>query len=290
MLSRTALLAVPAISTHVRGMATLRDISLRLKAVKNIQKITKSMKIVSAAKFARAERELRSARPYGAGAAAFYDKAEVTQDEKKPVHLIVAISSDKGLCGGIHTNIFKAIRASVPEKPTGTQLKIIAVGDKQRAALSRLYTDNILMHFKDVGRKPPVFQDAAEIANSILDLEFDFGELYYNKFNSVVSYTPTVMPVYNKDHVAAAEKINLYDSIDEDVLQSYNEFALTNLIYYALKEGVASEQSARMTAMEAATKNAGEMIDKLSLLFNRKRQAVITSELIEIISGAAALK
>jgi len=289
MLSRTAVAAAPQL-VQVRGMATLRDISLRLKAVKNIQKITKSMKIVSAAKFARAERELRAARPYGAGAAAFYDKAEVTQDEKKPVHLIVAVSSDKGLCGGIHTNIFKAIRASVPEKPAGTEVKIIAVGDKQRAALSRLYQDKILFHFKDVGRKPVAFQDAAKVANSILDLEFDHGELYYNKFNSVVSYTPTRMPVYNKDHVAAAEKINLYDSIDEDVLQSYNEFALTNLIYYAMKEGITSEQSARMTAMEAATKNAGEMIEKLSLLFNRKRQAVITSELIEIISGAAALK
>lgn len=290
MLSRTAAVVVPATGSQVRGMATLRDIQLRLKAVKNIQKITKSMKIVSAAKFARAERELRSTRPYGAGAKAFYEKAAVTADEKKPVHLVVAMSSDRGLCGGIHSNIFKAIRAAVPEKPAGTEVKIIAVGDKQRAALSRLFADKILMHFNEFGRKPPVFQDAAQVANAVLELEFDFGELYFNKFGSVVSYTPTVMPVYNKDHVAAAEKINLYDSIDEDVLQSYNEFALANLVYYAMKEGVASEQSARMTAMEGATKNAGEMIEKLSLLFNRKRQAVITSELIEIISGAAALK
>jgi len=290
MLSRTASLAVQANGTQVRGMATLRDIQLRLKAVRNIQKITKSMKIVSAAKFARAERELRTARPYGAGAASFYEKAQVTQDEKKPVHLVVACSSDRGLCGGIHSNIFKSIRASIPEKPAGTQVKIIAVGDKQRAALSRMFSDNILMHFKEIGRKPPVFTDASEIAASILELEFDFGELYFNKFQTVVSYKPTIMPIFNKDHVAQAEKIHLYDSIDEDVLQSYNEFALTNLIFYALKEGTASEQSSRMTSMEAATKNAGEMIDKMALLYNRKRQAVITSELIEIISGAAALK
>merc|ERR1712168_1169715 len=110
-----AVLFVPPAGTQVRGMATLRDIQNRLKAVKNIQKITKSMKIVSAAKFNKAERELKAARPYGEGASAFYDAAEVTQDEKKPVHLVVTMSSDRGLCGGIHSYIMKAIRSVVPE-------------------------------------------------------------------------------------------------------------------------------------------------------------------------------
>jgi len=284
-----AVLFVPPAGTQVRGMATLRDIQNRLKAVKNIQKITKSMKIVSAAKFNRAERELRHARPYGQGAAAFYESAEVTQDEKKPVHLIVSMSSDRGLCGGIHSNIFKAIRAAVPEKPAGTEVKIIAVGDKQKGLLARLFSDKILMHFAELGKKPPVFQDAAQITHAILDTEFDYGEMYFNVFKTVVSYNTTKMPLYTKDSVSSAEKISLYDSIDDDVLQSYNEFALANLVFFALREGSASELSSRMTAMDAASKNAGEMIDKLALLFNRKRQAVITSELCEIIAGAAAL-
>jgi len=247
------------------------------------------MKIVSAAKFNRAERELRQARPYGKGAAAFYDSAEVTQDEKMPVHLIVSMSSDRGLCGGIHSNIFKAIRAAMPLKPAGTQIKIIAVGDKQRGLLARLHSDKIITHFIDVGKKPPVFQDAAAVAQAILETEFDHGELYYNVFKTVVQYKTTKLPLFNKEAVSASEKINVYDSIDDDVLQSYNEFALANLVFFALREGSASELSSRMTSMDAATKNAGEMIDKLALTYNRKRQSVITSELCEIIAGAAAL-
>jgi len=219
----------------------------------------------------------------------FFEKAEIGQDEKKPVHLVVSMSSDRGLCGGIHSNIFKAIRAQLPEKPAGTEVKIIAVGDKQKGLLGRLYGDKIVMHFAEIGKKPPVFQDAAQVAVAILEQEYDFGELFFNKYKTVVSYDTTKLPIYNKDQVANGEKISLYDSIDDDVLQSYNEFALANLCFYALREGSCSELSARMTAMEAATKNAGEMIDKLTLLFNRKRQSVITNELIEIISGAAAL-
>merc|ERR1711902_144696 len=265
MFSRTVLFVSPACTGQVRGMATLRDIQNRLKAVKNIQKITKSMKIVSAAKFNKAERELKCARPYGHGAKAFFDSAEVTQDESKPVHLVVACSSDRGLCGGIHSNIMKAIRAAVPEKPAGTDLKIIAVGDKQKGLMGRLFADKVICH---------------------LAQDYDFGELYFNRYKTVVSYATEAMPIYSKDAVSSAGKLHQYDSIDDDVLTSYNEFALANLIFFALREGSASELSARMTAMDAASKNAGEMIEKLTMAFNRKRQAVITSELCEIIAGA----
>jgi len=288
MLSR-AQAASSLVGTQARGMATLRDIDTRLKATKNIQKITKSMKVVSAAKFNVADRALKPARVYGNGQQTFFDQAEVSQDDKKPTHLILTLSSDRGLCGGIHTSLFKAIRAAIPEKPEGTKVKLICVGDKQRGLFARGYSDLISCHFAEVGKKPIVFKDAAEVANAVLAEEFDVGEMYFNKFRSVISYTPTCAPIYNKDSLEAATNINLYDSVDADVLQSYNEFAMANLIFYALREGCASELSARMTAMEGATKNAGEMIDKLTLLFNRKRQSVITSELIEIISGAAAL-
>lgn len=273
-------------------MATLKAISMRLKAVTSIQKITKSMKMVSAAKFTKAERELRPVRPYGAGAKAFYEKAEVEQDEKKPNHLIVAMTSDRGLCGSAHSNIVRAIKAAIPLKPPGTSFKIIAVGDKARGMLGRLYKNDMLMHFADIGKRPPVFDDAAKVAIEILKsgYEFDFGELYFNVFRSVVAYKTTVLPLFNAEAVNQAKKLPLYDSVDEDVLRSYREFSLVSLIYFSMKESATSEQSQRMTSMDSATKNAGEMIDKLKLKYNRQRQAVITNELVEIISGAAALK
>jgi len=143
----------------------------------------------------------------------------------------------------------------------------------------------------EIGRLPPQFGDASKIANAILNcgFEFDSGKMLYNRYNSVVSYTTSEIPIFSLDTIAGAEKLTVYDSIDSDVLQSYMEYSLASLIYYALKEGACSEQSSRMTAMDNSSKNAGEMIDKLTITFNRTRQAVITGELIEIISGAAAL-
>lgn len=292
MLSGKVVLYLPnSAAGQVRGMATLKDISLRLKSIKNIQKITKSMKMVSAAKYARAERDLKPARPYGAGALAFYEKAEVKPDESKPNHLIVAISSDRGLCGGIHSGIAKAIRNDINQKGNAENIKIVAVGDKARGILQRTWAKNFLLTVKELGRKPPTFADASEVAQAIMDsgYQFDNGSLYYNHFRTVVSYKPTVKPLFSLDAISRAEKINLYDDVDADVLKSYQEYNMASLIYYAMKENACSEQSSRMTSMDNASKNAGEIIQKLTLTFNRTRQAVITRELIEIISGASAL-
>lgn len=282
----------PASCTSSRNMATLKAISMRLKAVKNIQKITKSMKMVSAAKYARAERELRPARVYGTGAKAFYEKAEVTQDDKKPNHLIVALTSDRGLCGSVHSNIVRTIKADLPEKPQGTNIKIVAIGDKARGILSRIYKNEMMMHFVEIGKRPPVFEDAAIIAQEILKsgFQYDVGQLYHNIFRSVVAYRTEVLPLCNSETIHEGKKLSLYDSVDEDVLTSYREFSLASLFFFAMKESACTEQSQRMSAMDNATKNAGEMIDKLTLKYNRQRQAVITNELVEIISGAAALK
>lgn len=126
--------------------------------------------------------------------------------------------------------------------------------------------------------------------NSISSYTYGAGKIVYNKFRSVVSYGVANLPLFDKGSVLAAPKLSIYDSIDEEVIQSYLEFSLASLLYYSMKEGACSEQSSRMTAMDNASKNAGEMIDKLTLTFNRTRQAVITRELIEIISGAAALQ
>jgi len=279
-----------------RGMANLKIISMRLKSVKNIQKITQSMKMVSAAKYARAEKDLRAARPYGTGAQAFYEQAKVGEDaEGAPAtgvkELYVAMTSDRGLCGGVHSSICKTIRGELLEKPNLDNVGIICVGDKARSQISRLFKNQILCVGSEIGRLPPQFGDASKIANAILNsgFEFDSGNLYYNKFRSVVSYKTQKIPVFPVATIEKAGNLPVYDSIDADVLQSYTEYSLASMIYYCLKEGACSEQSSRMTAMDNSSKNAGEMIEKLSIQFNRTRQAVITGELIEIISGAAAL-
>jgi len=284
-------------------MANLKAIAIRLKSVKNIQKITQSMKMVSAAKYSRAERDLKAAKPYGEGAQAFYKSAEVGTDAEgnakaiegpagaAPKELFVALTSDRGLCGGVHSSICKTIRNELLEKSSLENVGIICVGDKSRAQLGRLFAKNILCVGSEIGRLPPQFGDASKIASAIMTsgFEFDHGRLFYNQFKSVVSYKTSQIPIYSNGVVNAADKLSLYDSIDSDVIQSYLEYSLASMIYYALKEGACSEQSSRMTAMDNSSKNAGEMIDKLTLTYNRTRQAVITGELIEIISGAAAL-
>jgi len=289
---RLAVLPIQSVGPQ-RNMATLKDISLRLKSVKNIQKITKSMKMVSAAKYAKAERDLKPARPYGEGAQSFYKAIDDQQDAKdaKPKRLLVLMTSDRGLCGAVHTSISKEAKNQLNSKPADVDMKVICIGDKSKAILQRLYSQHILLSGNEIGRQPPTFNDASTIAQAILNsgYEFDMGHIVYNRFKTVVSYTTSKMPIMTAAMVGKKEKMTVYDSIDDDVLQSYTEYSLVSLLYYALKECATSEQSSRMTAMDGASKNSGEMISKLQMQFNRTRQAVITRELIEIISGAAAV-
>lgn len=296
MMQRTSFL-LPAVveatmqAQQHRGMATLKAISIRLKSVKNIQKITQSMKMVSAAKYSRAERELKAARPYGLGAQQFFEKTEIQPDEKvEPKKLLIAMTSDRGLCGAVHTGVARFIRNELAKSEANT--KIFCVGDKSRGILARLYGKNIMMVANEVGRLPPTFLDASRIAHEVMKSGYEFteGSIVYNKFKSVVSYQCSTLPIYSAPVVEKSEKLVAYDSLDAEVIQSYLEFSLASLIFYTMKEGACSEQSSRMTAMDNASKNAGEMIEKLTLTFNRTRQAVITRELIEIISGAAALE
>ncbi|KAF3705259.1 ATP synthase subunit gamma, mitochondrial [Channa argus] len=293
MFARTSALVFSPQCGQVRNMATLKDITLRLKSIKNIQKITKSMKMVAAAKYARAEKQLKPARVYGTGALALYEKADIKVPEDKAAkHLIIGVTSDRGLCGAIHSNVAKVIKSEIANlTSTGTEVMVINVGDKLRGLLHRTHGKHIMMNFKEVGRKPPVFGDASIIATELLNsgYEFDQGSVIFNRFRSVISYKTEQKPVFSTDTISNSETMGIYDDIDADVLRNYQEFALVNIVYLALKESSTSEQSARMTAMDSASKNASEMIDKLTLTFNRTRQAVITKELIEIISGAAAL-
>jgi F-type H+-transporting ATPase subunit gamma len=288
-----------AAGVQVRGFATLKDISLRLKSVKNIQKITKSMKMVSAAKYAKAERDLKGARAYGEGAQAFFNnigvapesEAESTGENKSTKRLLVLVTSDRGLCGAVHTSIAKAARSLLAVKPADVEYKVVCIGDKSKVILSRQYAQHIMLSGNEIGRAPPTFEDASIAANAILNsgYAYDSGSIIYNRFKSVVSYETKKLPLVTLESIKVNEKLLTYDSVDDDVLQSYMEYSLAQLIYYAMKESATSEQSSRMTAMDGASKNAGEMIDKLTMQFNRTRQAVITRELIEIISGAACV-
>merc|ERR1712048_62213 len=239
MLGRSAILvpksaAQCALYQQNRGMANLKAIAIRLKSVKNIQKITQSMKMVSAAKYARAEHDLKAARPYGTGAQAFYAGAQVGKDAEgnaKPIEsatagqapkeLYVALTSDRGLCGAIHSSVCKTIRNELQAKPDLDNVGIICVGDKSRAQLSRLLAKNILCVGSEIGRLPPQFGDASKIATAILNsgFEYDAGRLFYNQFKSVVSYKTSQIPIYSNGVVNAADKLSLYDSIDSDVIQ-----------------------------------------------------------------------
>merc|ERR1712142_1021818 len=204
-----------------RGMANLKLIGMRLKSVKNIQRITQSMKMVSAAK-------------------SFYDHAEIEDTKKDEAkELYIAITSDRGLAGAVHSSIGKQIRNELNEKADLDKVKILCVGDKSRAFFQRWFKDNIIMVGSEIGRMPPQFGDASKVANAILTcgFEFDSGKMLYNKYNSVVSYTTTTIPIFSLDSVANANKITVYDSLDSDVLQSYMEYSLASLIYYAMKEG-----------------------------------------------------
>jgi len=276
--------SLPLVPASARGMATLKDIETRLKSVKNIKKITSSMKMVSAAKFTRSERALKPARAYGIGANALYEKNEI--EVKGEEEVIVALSSDRGLCGGIHSSISKAIKAH----SAGREPKIVIVGDKAKLQLQKFHGNQFVATYNGAGKNPAKFEDAANIADEVLGLDYDKVSLFYNKFINVVSYKTTQLPVPSLGALESTDSILVYDEVDSEVLRCYQEFTLANIIHASLKEQEASEQSARMNSMENATRNAGEMIDSLTLQYNRTRQAVITRELIEIISGANALE
>lgn len=270
-------------------MATLRILANRLKSVKNIQKITKSMKMVSAAKFSRAERELKESKPLGEGTQVFFEKAGLSATNEDPRKLVIAITSDRGLCGSVHSQVSKAVKAELGLTP-GIATNIICVGDKSRILLQSGYGKNIAFVVNDIGRLPPTFLDASKIAQHIANYNYSSAKIMFNKYKSIVSYNVNHITLFSEMSVLNSPQTVVYDSLDSEILQSYLEFSLASMLYYSLKENSCSEQASRMTAMDNATKNAGDMINGLTLKLNRTRQAVITRELIEIISGASALK
>ncbi|KAF2253291.1 putative ATP synthase subunit gamma, mitochondrial [Trematosphaeria pertusa] len=274
-------------ATNAATYATLREIEGRLKSIRNIEKITKTMKIVASTKLTRAQKAMTESRAYGQTSNTVFEKAETKalEGEGKKT-LIVVCSSDKGLCGGIHSGMSRLVRKMLLEKP---DQDLVVLGEKCKAQLSRSNGRNFVLSFAGIGKDVPTFADAAAVADQISMLPTDYTsiKIIYNKFNNAQSYEPIAIEAFSEEAIAQSPNFAAFE-IDDDVLANLREYTFANALYWALAEGHACEQSARRNAMDNASKNAGEMINKFQILFNRTRQAVITGELVEIITGAAA--
>jgi len=245
------------------------------------------MKIVASTKLTRAQRAMTESRQYGQTSNTVFEQAETKAlegEDKKT--LIVVASSDKGLCGGIHSGLSKRVRKMLADTPNAD---IVVLGEKCKAQLSRSSGRNIVLSFAGVGKDVPTFADAQAIADQIVLLPTDYSsvQIVYNKFINAQSYEATPIEAFSEEAIANSPNFSTFE-IDDEVLANLREYALANSLYWALAEGHACEQSARRNAMDNASKNAGDMISKYQILFNRTRQAVITGELVEIITGAAA--
>jgi F-type H+-transporting ATPase subunit gamma len=290
-------------------MANLKDLKNRISSVKNTRKITKAMQMVAAAKLRRAQESAEQSRPYAerfmgvlSGLAASVGKSEgapkllrgTGQDQ---VHLLVVMTAERGLCGGFNSNIAKRARAHIAQlQEAGKTVKILTVGKKGRDQLKRDFGDVFIDHVDLTEVKRVGYSDAQAIARDVVVRfdagEFDVATLFYSKFVNVVTQVPTalqVIPAAFEEEAEADSTVYDYEPSEEAILSDLLPRGVATQIFSALLENGASEQGARMSAMDNATRNAGDMIDKLTIEFNRSRQAVITNELIEIISGAEAL-
>ena len=291
-------------------MATLDDLKKRIASVKSTQKITKAMKMVAAAKLRRAQENAEKGRPYAEKmnniilnlTNGISDKENApkllsgTGEEK--VHLCIVLTSDRGLCGGFNTNIIKKAKAYFKKiSEEGKILKIITVGSKGHDQLKRVFKDNIIekMSFKE--SKTINYLDAEKVGKMIIEsfekLEFDVCTIFYNKFKNVITQIPQeqqIIPLKTSEVEGESSDDNYEFEPDEDeILNNLLPKNISTQIFKAMLENSASEQRSRMSAMDSATRNAGEMVDKLTIEYNRSRQAAITKELIEIISGAESL-
>ncbi|KAL1916396.1 uncharacterized protein VTP21DRAFT_5587 [Calcarisporiella thermophila] len=274
------------VAMQTRNMATLKEIQLRLRSVQNIAKITKSMKMIASTKVAKAQRSMESARAFGQSGNELFDAAETKPVDDANV-IYITSSSDRGLCGGIHSSVAKHTRKLANENPSSS---LIILGDKAKAQLSRTNRNQIRLTFNQIGKDIPTYAEACAVADMIVkqNVEFDVARVVYNQFKSVLSYEAQEIPLYSEETFKSSPNFAAYE-IEDDVLSNLQEFTMANAVYWGMVEGHAAEMASKRNAMESATKNAGEMIDKLTMTFNRRRQADITNELVDIITGASAL-
>ena len=292
-------------------MPSLDDLKKRIKSVKSTQKITKAMKMVAAAKLRRAQESAEKGRPFSekmnniilnlSNSVSDKDNASkfLVGTGKNDVHLCVVITADRGLCGGFNTNICRKAK-NYFEKilKEGKTLKIFTVGSKGHDQLKRVYGSYIIEKVNFKGYKKITYKEAEQIGGKIIKLfnksEFDTCKIFYNKFKNVITQIPQeqqIIPIENQKNKEEKTSDNFYEFEPEEneILDDLLPRNISTQIFKAFLENAASEQGSRMTAMDSATRNAGDLVDKLTITYNRSRQAAITKELIEIISGADSL-
>jgi len=292
-------------------VASLKELKGRINSVKSTQKITKAKQMVAAAKLRKAQSAAEAARPYAGRLAAVMASiaGKVTVSESSPkllagtgkdqVHLLVVANSDKGLCGAFNSNIVKAALATARElEGQGKTVLFYLVGRKGRAVIRRAYPKAILAGFDTTTVREPGYAEAEAIADELLALyddgKFDVAHLFFSRFQSALAQVPTQqqiipVPAPKAEAAAGAGSSVDYEPDEEEILAALLPRYLRTQLFGALLENAASEQGASMTAMDNATRNAGDLINKLTIQYNRSRQAAITTELIEIIAGAEAL-
>jgi len=293
-------------------LPSLKELKNRISSVKSTQKITKAKQMVAAAKLRRAEERATEARPYTermeAVLANLASSAKGNPNAPKllagtgkdETHLLIVATADKGLCGGFNSSIVRLARERITKlQGEGKTVKIVTVGRKGEEQLKRLYGNLIVWKTNFTEIKQVGFAQAHEIAEHVLGMfgegEFDVATLFYGKFKNVVTQEPTAQQIIPAEAPDGVETPDLkgavyeYEPDEQEILRALLPRYVAVQIFRALLENVASEQAASMTAMDNATRNAGEMIEKLNLQYNRARQAQITTELIEIIAGAEAL-
>ena len=290
-------------------MASLDDLKKRIASVKSTQKITKAMKMVAAAKLRRAQESAEKGRPYSEKmnnvilnlSNGISDKENApklmsgTGNDK--IHLCVVMTSDRGLCGGFNSNIIKKAKSFFSKiLNEGKELKIITVGSKGNDQLKRVYGDKIIENISFKESKNANYFDADKVGKIVIEKfeagEFDICTIFYNQFKNVITQIPQaqqIIPLNDEKDENNSEESYEFEPDEDEILSNLLPKNISTQIFKAMLENSASEQGSRMSAMDNATRNAGEMVDKLTIEYNRSRQAAITKELIEIISGAESL-
>lgn len=282
-------------------MASLKAVQQRMKSVKGIQKITGAMKMVSAAKFKHDEKRMNAGLPFAGASQNWFNQLPDGIEGSGQRCIIAPLASDKGLCGAIQSSIAKETKLQLQEQEkAGNSVELLCVGNKSSGAMKRLFGDRIVGSFEETQKVPFNFGMASQIAERFVNQDADKGFSVSNHFRSMIAYDTTSNKLYTKKEVMAGlekdraawggfiDKYNFEPGMYE-VFDDLVEFYTASAIFGNYLGGVAAEQSARMAAMENASKNCGEIYDKLTLQYNRARQAKITTELCEIISGASAV-
>ncbi len=290
-------------------MASLDDLKKRIASVKSTQKITKAMKMVAAAKLRRAQESAEKGRPYSEKmnnvilnlSNGISDKANAPRllsgTGQDKVHLCVVMTSDRGLCGGFNSNIIKKAKNYFSNiLNEGKDFKIITVGSKGNDQLKRAYGNKIIENISFKESKNANYFDADKVGKIVIKKfesgEFDICTIFYNQFKNVITQIPQaqqIIPLNNDEEKNNSEESYEFEPDEDEILGNLLPKNISTQIFKAMLENSASEQGSRMSAMDNATRNAGEMVDKLTIEYNRSRQAAITKELIEIISGAESL-